>query len=147
VGKSKKNNKMRGKKSHGHGTKARRGAGKRGGRGLAGGMKHRWFHMNMHYGKKYYGGHGFKRPQSVRREETILNLTDLRENIDRFIEAKAAKKKKKGYDVDIEKMGYTKLLGGGSIGDLEVHVIAPKASSKAVEKVQEAGGTVTIKEK
>ncbi|MEA3559164.1 MAG: 50S ribosomal protein L15, partial [Candidatus Thermoplasmatota archaeon] len=36
----KKTKKMRGKKTHGHGTKARRGAGKRGGRGLAGNHKH-----------------------------------------------------------------------------------------------------------
>ena len=146
MGKSKKSNKMRGKKTHGHGTKARRGAGKRGGRGLAGGMKHRSIHMNMYYGKKYFGGHGFKRPQSLQKVEKCVNLSTLREDMDAFIESGAAKKKGKGYDVDIEKMGYSKLLGGGSLKDIEVHIIAPKASKKAIEKVEEAGGTVTIKE-
>jgi ribosomal protein L15 len=43
-------------------------------------------------------------------------------------------------------LGYTKLLGSGSIGNLKVHILAQKASAKAVEKVEGAGGTVTIKE-
>lgn len=142
----KKTNKMRGKKTHGHGIKARRGAGKRGGRGMAGNHKHRYIHVIKYYGKEYFGRHGFKRPQSVVKADIGLNLSALREQIDRFIEAGAAKKKGAGYDVDLEKMGYTKLLGTGSLGDLKVHILTQKASSRAVEKVEGAGGTVTIKE-
>jgi large subunit ribosomal protein L15 len=146
VQKRKKSIKMRGKKSHGHGVKARMGAGKRGGRGMAGNHKHRYMHTIKYYGKDYFGRHGFKRPQSVVSTDIGLNLSTLRENLNKFIESGAAKKKGKGYDVDIEKMGFTKLLGGGSLGDLTVHVIAPSASEKAVEKVESAGGTVTIKQ-
>ncbi|MCK5773532.1 MAG: mitochondrial large ribosomal subunit protein uL15m, partial [Thermoplasmata archaeon] len=51
------------------------------------------------------------------------------------------------YDIDIEKIGCSKLLGGGSLGDLKIHVIAPSVSARAIEKIEAAGGSVTIKEK
>jgi len=142
----KKTQKMRGKKTHGHGIKARRGAGKRGGRGMAGNHKHRYMHVIKFYGKDYFGRHGFKRPQSVVKADIVINLSTIRENIDSIVEAGAAKKKKDGYDIDIAKIGFTKLLGGGSIGDLKVHVLAPSASQRAVEKIEEAGGSVTLKQ-
>ncbi|HHD15368.1 MAG TPA: 50S ribosomal protein L15 [Euryarchaeota archaeon] len=142
----KRNVKFRGLKTRGHGIKARRGAGKRGGRGMAGNHKHRYIHVIKYYGKDYFGRHGFSRPQSVVKANIVLNLSTIRENIDRMVEAGAAKKKKDGYDLDIEKLGCTKLLGGGSIGDLKVHVLAPAASEKAIQKIEQAGGTVTIKE-
>ncbi len=143
----KKTFKLRGKKTHGHGTKARRGAGKRGGRGMAGNHKHRYMHVIKYYGKDYFGRHGFKRPQSVVRSDIILNLSTIRENIDAMVKDGAARKKGDAYDIDIEKIGCSKLLGGGSLGDLKVHVIAPSISARAIEKIEAAGGSVTIKEK
>jgi large subunit ribosomal protein L15 len=142
----KRNVKFRGKKTRGHGIKARRGAGKRGGKGMAGSLKHRYIHVIQHYGKDYFGRHGFKRPQSVVRDNIVLNVSTIREYIDRMVEAGAAKKKGDAYDLDIEKLGCTKLLGSGSIGDMKVHVLAPAASEKAVEKIEAAGGSVTLKQ-
>lgn len=142
----KRNSKFRGLKTRGHGIKARRGAGKRGGRGMAGSLKHRYIHVVKYYGKDYFGRHGFKRPQSVVKADIVLNLSTIREYIDRMVESGAAKKKGDGYDIDIEKLGCTKLLGGGDIGEMKVHVITPSASAKAIEKVEAAGGTVTLKE-
>ena len=143
----KKTQKMRGKKTHGHGTKARRGAGKRGGRGMAGNHKHRYMHVIKFYGKDYFGRHGFKRPQSVVRADITINLSTIRENIASMVEMGAAKKKGSGFDLDLDKMGVTKLLGGGSIGDMNVNILTRLASQKAIEKIEAAGGTVTIKEK
>jgi large subunit ribosomal protein L15 len=140
----KKTKKMRGKKTHGHGTKARRGAGKRGGRGMAGNHKHRYIHIIKYYGKDYFGRHGFKRPQSVVKADITVNLSTIRENIDAMINGGAARKKGDGYDLDIVKIGCSKVLGGGSIGELKVHVLTPAASKMAVEKIEAAGGTVTI---
>lgn len=142
----KRNAKFRGLKTRGHGIKARRGAGKRGGRGMAGNHKHRYIHVIKYYGKDYFGRHGFKRPQSVVKAEIVLNVSTIREHMDRMIEAGAAKKKGDGFDLDVEKLGCTKLLGSGDIGDIKVHVLTPSASSKAIEKIEAAGGTVTIKE-
>ena len=141
----KRNAKFRGLKTRGHGIKARRGAGKRGGRGMAGNHKHRYIHIIKFYGKDYFGRHGFKRPQSVVQDNIVLNLSTIREYIGRMVESGAAKKKGNAYDLDIEKLGCTKLLGGGSIGDLKVHILTPQASEKAVEKIEAAGGTVTVK--
>jgi len=143
---ARKTQKMRGKKTHGHGIKARRGAGKRGGRGLAGNHKHRYMHVLKIYGKDYFGRHGFKRPQSVVKADITINLTTIRENIDSMIKGGAAKKKGEGYDLDLEKVGVTRLLGGGSIGGLNVNILTRSASQKAIEKVEAAGGTVTLKE-
>lgn len=143
---NKKTVKMRGKKTHGHGTKARRGAGKRGGRGMAGNHKHRYIHVIKYYGKDYFGRHGFKRPQSVVKADITINLSTIRENIDIMVKEGAAKKKGDGFDLDVTNIGCSKLLGGGSIGDLKVHVLTPSASKLAIEKIESAGGTVTIKE-
>jgi len=142
----KRNEKFRGKKTHGHGTKARRGAGKRGGRGMGGNHKHKIMHILKYYGPEYFGRHGFKRPQSVVKADITLNLSTIRETLNVMIEKGAAKKKGGDYDIDITKLGYTKLLGGGTLGDLKVHILAPAASQKAVEKVEASGGTVTIME-
>ncbi len=119
----KRNAKFRGLKTRGHGIKARRGAGKRGGKGMAGNHKHRYIHIIKFYGKDYFGRHGFKRPQSVVQDNIVLNLSTIREYIGRMVESGAAKKKGNAYDLDIEKLGCTKLLGGGSIGDLKVHIL------------------------
>jgi large subunit ribosomal protein L15 len=143
---TKRNYKFRGKKTHGHGTKARRGAGKRGGRGMAGNHKHRLFHIMKYYGPDYFGRHGFKRPQSVVKANITLNLSDIRENLQVFVDEGAAKKKGNGYDLDLGALGVNKLLGGGSLGDLKVHVFAESASQRAIEKVEASGGSVTIKE-
>lgn len=143
---STKKEKMRGKKTHGHGIKARRGAGKRGGRGMAGNHKHRYMHIIKYYGKDYFGRHGFKRPQSVAVADITINLSTIRENIGSMVKDGAAKKKGEGYNIDLDKVGATKLLGGGSIGDLSVHVMARSASQRAIEKIEAAGGSVTIRE-
>ncbi len=142
----KKTQKMRGLKTHGHGTKARRGAGKMGGRGMAGNHKHRYIPVIKYYGKDYFGSHGFKRPQSVVKADIVINLSTIRENISSMVVAGVAKKKGDGFDLDIEKVGCTKLLGGGSLGDLKVHVMAPAASQKAIDKIERSGGSVTLRE-
>lgn len=113
---------------------------------MAGGHKHRLFHITKNYGLDYFGRHGFKRPQSVVKADICINLSTIRENIGSYVEDGRAKKVKGGYDLDIRKLGYTKLLGGGSIGDLAVHVISPASSQKAVEKIEAAGGSVTIEQ-
>jgi len=142
----KRNEKFRGKKSHGHGVKSRRGAGKRGGKGMAGGHKHRLMYIYKTFGPDYFGRHGFKRPQSVVKADITVNLSTIRERIDSYVAEGNAKKGKDGYDLDISSLGYTKLLGGGSIGEVKVHILAPSASALAVEKVESAGGSVTIKQ-
>ena len=66
IRKTKKIRKQRGSRSVGGGcTKKRRGAGHRGGRGLAGGNKHlkTWMVIND---PNHFGKYGFKRPQKTK---------------------------------------------------------------------------------
>jgi large subunit ribosomal protein L15 len=113
---------------------------------MAGGHKHRLMYIMKTFGPDYFGRHGFKRPQSVVKADITINLSTLRERMDVMVAEGRVKKGKEGFDLDIEELGYTKLLGGGSIGDLKVHVLTPSASARAVEKIEAVGGSVTIKQ-
>ena len=70
-------NKHRGRcRTHGRGHKAGRGAGKRGGRGLAGINKHRVM-TRIKYMPNHWGMHGFNRDPSLRTVYTTCNVSDL----------------------------------------------------------------------
>ncbi len=114
--------------THGRGKKAGRGAGLRGGRGNAGLHKHKYMHM-LKYMPDHFGVHGFKRPKSVVKKETIMNVGQL--------EGSFPGKK----DVDLTKEGIDKLLGGGTIKS-SMKITVNAASAKAIEKIEEKGGKV-----
>ena len=115
--------KYRGTTYHGAGhRKKRRGAGNRGGRGRAGSgkrgkaKKQSWEPL----GKK--GFHGRKQPKT-----NTINVSALNE---------MGKE-----EIDLTEMGYTKLLGTGSIKQ-KVKVIVNQFSKKAEEKIKAAGGEI-----
>ncbi len=131
--------KMRGRRTHGRGKKAGRGAGKRGGRGQAGLHKHKFKKMLIE-DPDHFGSHGFTRHAATKVERT-LNVRELQAALPSLEEAGHAKKVKKAYEVDLEAAGYTKLLGGGQVtAALVVHV--PSATARAVEKISKGGGQV-----
>ncbi|MEW6070653.1 MAG: uL15 family ribosomal protein, partial [Candidatus Thermoplasmatota archaeon] len=68
--------KFRGSRTHGRGQKAGRGAGKRGGRGMAGTHKHKYLWV-LKYKPDYFGRRGFKRPQKVIKEKKCINLYEI----------------------------------------------------------------------
>jgi large subunit ribosomal protein L15 len=138
--------KFRGKRTHGRGKKAGRGAGKRGGRGLAGLHKHRYIYT-VKFMPDHFGRHGFKRPQKVVGSKLTININDMEEHLDRFIENGVAKSLKGGIvEVDLKKMGFDKLLGKGEISK-KYKVIVPEASQTAISKIEEVGGSVKLDEK
>ncbi len=116
--------------THGSGKKAGRGAGLRGGRGNAGLHKHKYMHM-LKYMPDHFGRHGFKRPPSVIKKDKTINVGQLEE---KFPEKKS---------IDLAKEGFDKLLGGGAINS-NLKIKVKNASQKAVEKIKERGGEVTI---
>lgn len=133
----KKIRKMRGSKTHGYGSKKKhRGAGSRGGRGLAGSAKHKRFfimrHMPGHFGK-----HGFKRPAKVVREERVINLGSLETLFNK------GKKSRKPARLDLGALGFDKLLGKGEI-TIPVIVKVKRISKLAKEKILKAGGKVEL---
>lgn len=125
-----KTKKFRGATTHGRGKKAGRGAGLRGGRGNAGLHKHKYMHM-LKYMPDHFGQHGFKRPLSVVKKDKTINVGQLEE---KFPEKKS---------IDLTKEGFDKLLGGGTINS-NLKIKVKNASQKAVEKIKEKGGEVTI---
>lgn len=128
----KKSRKMRGHRTHGHGKKAARGAGLRGGRGNAGIHKHRY--VKAIKSGRVFGGRGFC--SIKKREEETINVGDLPSLMnDKDV-------------LDLSSHGIDKLLGAGSIGGgvegKEIRVRS--ASAKAREKVKEAGARLVIKD-
>jgi len=138
--KNKKDVKQRGSKSHGSGIKKNRGAGNRGGRGMAGSGKRadqKKPTILKLYGKKYFGHYGFKRPQ-----KTIVEFRGF--NVGRLDELSLDKKENGKFVVDISKLGCNKLLAKGDITQ-DYKVIADYASAKAIEKIEAKGGEVVLK--
>ncbi len=137
MGRSKK---FRGKRTHGRGHKAGRGAGLRGGRGNAGLHKHKY--MSLVKDKPdHFGGHGFKRHPSLRTRKITINIAQVEERLGEFLERGVAEKEKDTIKVDLTSAGVERLLGRGSVRT-KLTIIVPEASSKAQSKIAEAGGAV-----
>ena len=121
-------NKFRGRsREHGRGKKAGRGAGKRGGRGNAGLNKHRVM-TRLKYMPGHWGMHGFNRHPGLRVVNSSINLGEVSEIAD-------------GKSINLTELGFDKLLGRGKI-DRPLTVTVKEASSRAIEKIEAAGGTV-----
>lgn len=131
-----KTRKLRGSRTHGWGRVGQhRKGGSRGGRGKAGGHKHFWSYV-VKYEPDRFGKRGFKRP--VRPYTRPITLAQVAEMIDRG-----------GFEVDkngrivvnLKSLGFTKLLGSGTITK-PACVIVPRATEKAVQKIVAVGGEV-----
>ncbi len=116
--------------THGKGKKGGRGAGLRGGRGNAGLCKHKFMYMNK-YMPGHFGVHGFKRPQSILKEDKIINVGE--------IEEKFPGKK----TINLTEEGYDKLLGAGQIKS-KLKITVNSASEKAIDKIKEQGGEIIL---
>jgi len=128
--------KKRGSRTHGYGRVGQhRDAGSKGHRKV-GRHKHLWSYVTT-YEPNYFGKKGFTSPKSLKRKENAINLKKLNE-----LSQKLSVKKEKGkLHLDLTSLGYTKLLGTGSISKaLSVNVAS--CSKSAAEKIKEAGGQV-----
>ena len=140
----KKRVRLRGSHTHGWGHKKKhRGAGNRGGKGMAGTGKradHKKFTILQEYKGTYFGSHGFfchnrdKKPK-------IINLEQLNERLDDFVSKGLVKKEKDFYIVNLADLGYQKVLGKGNIKH-KIKIKAQFLSEKASQKIQEAGGQI-----
>ena len=143
MNKRKKNSRARGSWTHGYGEKKKhRGAGSRGGRGMAGtGKRGDVKKPSIQADKKYFGKHGFK--QGKRDVVHAINVSTLVHKLDAFVAKKIAVKSGDSYKVDLTKSMYGKLLGAGS-ATVAMEVSVEQASASAVEKIQAAGGKVNL---
>ncbi len=72
-----------------------------------------------------------------------LNVEDLCLIVDRLAEIGLAEKEGEVYKIDLSKLGYSKLLGRGSVNK-KMHVIVEYATQKAIEKIEAEGGKVEV---
>jgi large subunit ribosomal protein L15 len=134
---------LRGSRMHGFGnTQKHRGAGSRGGHGMAGGKKHKWVYVSK-YMPGYFGQIGFKRHKSIVTNDTTMNVGQLSRNIESMVQQGLATGSKGSYEIDFAAAGYTKLLGAGkALAKFKVKV--ERCSEGARAKIEAAGGSVEV---
>ncbi len=139
-----KNSRQRGTHTHGWGSKKKhRGAGNRGGRGMAGsGKRGDAKKPSVWKGKKQYlGKSGFKK-KNIKSKIKSITIKTLIQEMPKLIGKKLAEEKGGVFVVDLGKIGCNKLLSTGN-ATLKLKITTSYASAKAVEKIKAAGGEVT----
>lgn len=143
VRRKKKSRSLRGWRTHSWGRVGQhRRSGSRGGRGHAGYHKHYWTWV-VKYAPDWFGKHGFTRHPNIVPKPRCINIKDIDDNIDIWIREGKADLKGDIYEIDLTKLGFTKLLGSGRITK-KVLIRVIEATRKAVEKVRQAGGEVVL---
>jgi large subunit ribosomal protein L15 len=123
--------------SHGWGEKKHhRKAGSRGGRGRAGSGKMADQKKPMYWAEGRKPKQGFS-SKSMTKVNSI-NIAD----ISLMIEHGKFQKKGTYYEVDLQSLGYTKLLSKGVV-KLPMNITVANTTEKAVEKVTGKGGKIT----
>jgi len=141
----KKNTRQRGYTTHGWGSmKKHRGAGHRGGRGNAGSGKRGdakkpsyWKNMSR------YGKHGFTEKGALAVQAITINAGHVSSIAAHLVADGKATEKAGTVTVDLAALGYDKLLGSGIVTQ-KLDLRVGYASAKAIEKVEAAGGKVTV---
>lgn len=149
----KKVRKMRGTRTHGYGRVGQhRKAGQRAGKGKT----TQWKKSKKSYYLKQkelgfpdpdwdFGKRGFKRPQDINRiyKVNALNVKDLDSKIEELTKNNIASKSGNTYTIDLKDVNIQKILGRGEINK-KINISVNKASKRAIEKIESAGGKITL---
>ena len=90
---------------------------------------------------EYFGKKGFTSPKSLKRKPNVINVGQLNEILDKLAVEKQLQKKQGKAFIDLEKLGYKKLLGAGRITQ-PVTVKVPFCSEIAAQKIMKVGGQI-----
>ena len=123
-------------------VKKRRGAGNRGGRGFAGGHKHKWSTV-VKYDRDRFGKFRFPRPQQARFATNFVNVGQLDNSSDKWLEEKSVTMDDNKVFIEAGKMGFEKVLGAGKV-TRPMKVVAKSFSESAKRKLEEAGGEAVV---
>ncbi len=131
--------KMRGSRTHGYGVVGQhRKTGSKGHR-KAGRHKGGWTYT-VKYEPDYFGKKGFT-PKGVKPKVSVINVGELDELIGKLSREQKLEKKGGKVVLDLEGLGYGKLLGMGKITQ-PILVKVSSCSETAVKKVEEAEGQI-----
>jgi large subunit ribosomal protein L15 len=133
---------LRGSRCHGWGRSGQhRDSGMQGGHGNAGWKRHRWSSV-IRYGWEI-GKTGFTPVNQHPGKAINIGALDL--GLDRLIEEGKTKQTDGKIEINLGEIGYTKLLGNGTINH-PLRILVAQCSEKAVAKITEAGGQVILPE-
>ena len=132
-----KDTRQRGNHTHGWGSKKKhRGSGHRGGKGNAGsGKKADQKKPSYWADKNFQGKHGFHSHSQALLQNPI-NLDDLQIRLNTLVTQGKAKKHGDSYEINLNELGYNKLLASGKVAH-KFKITVDHASSKAVSIFQE----------
>ena len=138
--------KMRGNRSQGYGhAKGHRAAGQRGGKGMAGSSKH-FYQKRLQDDPHYFGKWGFKRPQKLLENISVVNIGEIDEAAERLVARNVATKTGKAYSIDVSKLGVDRILGSGKV-NRKLNLTGVKSITPGARgKVTAAGGTLDLPE-
>ncbi len=132
---------LRGSRTHGWGQVGQhRKSGRKGGRGQAGLHKHKWT-WTVKYDKEHFGKNVWAPPNRVE-VSSWVNVGNLEELYYRY--GTVGSSTDELPVLDLARLGYMKLLGGGS-ASRALKVLVKEFTSSAKEKIERAGG-VLVKE-
>jgi large subunit ribosomal protein L15 len=140
--KDRKVRKYRGSRTHGYGQigQHRSGGGGRGGHGKAGYDKHKWTYVLKH-DPNYWKKKGFVSTRALGQKNNIINVGKLDDLVDKLDSEKKLERKGEKIFLDLEGLGYDKLLATGKIiRPLVVRIGA--YSEAAAKKLEEVGGEI-----
>ena len=141
--KNRKIHKKRGSRTSGHGHHNKnRGSGNRGGFGMAGGNKGKWSWI-VKYDPGHFGRRGFDVPLDVKNVYNSVNIGIIDESLTELVSEGVATKKGRGYEVDLTKTDFSKVLGKGKVNNV-LSIKADAFSSVAVDKIEKAGGKAIL---
>jgi large subunit ribosomal protein L15 len=132
--------KRRGSRTHGYGRVGQHRCSGGKGERKAGRHKHGWTYVVKHE-PDYFGKKGFTSPRTIGQKVNVINVGQLEELVDKMAVGEQLKKKEGNILLDLNKLGYDKLLGMGNITK-PVLVKVAFHSATAAKKVQEAGGQI-----
>ena len=139
--KDRKVRRQRGSRTHGWGQVGQhRARGGRGGTGKAGLDKHKWTWV-VKYDPTYWLKKGFVSARTLGKTVNIINVGKLDALADKLNSEKKLERKDKKIILDLESLGYDKLLGTGEIVKPMLVKVASYSES-ASRKLEEAGGEI-----
>ena len=129
--------------THGWGKNKHRGSGSRGGCGNAGTGKKSHNKKPSIWKDEYFGKHGFS--SKIRKDVTPITLRDVEDKLSSWLNEKQVKQEAGTFVIDLQKLGYNKLLGTGKLTK-KAKITVQKASAGAQEKIKAAGGELVVPE-
>jgi large subunit ribosomal protein L15 len=143
--KERKVRKQRGSRTHGYGQIGQhRCRGGRGGTGKAGFDKHKWTYV-LKYDPTYWEKKGFVSKKTLGKKIKIINIGKLDDLAKKLESTKKLEKKGNRIFLDLESLGFDKLLGTGDI--MKPMLIKVGSYSEAASRKLEVAGGEILKEK